>query len=327
MRSLSGALKLVWQQRTFVAYLLWPISMLYRVGFTLRRWCYQYGLFSVQRFHVPVIVVGNITVGGSGKTPIVCAIVRQLEHRGWRPGIVSRGYRGNAQSWPQVVTPHSSAQVVGDEPVLLARRTQRPVVVGPDRPAAVRLLLDSHSCDVVVADDGLQHLALYRDIEIAVVDGERRFGNGFCLPAGPLREPSSRLDSVDFVIVNSGNNNAFSCRLTGPNAVNLIDPTMVRALRDFRERKVHAVAGIGNPNRFFKHLRSMHLDLVEHAFGDHHSFQRSDFNFSSGSTILMTEKDAVKCTAFAEKDMWYVPVTAELDEKFYNQLIERLQTE
>ena len=327
MASLSSALKPVWERRTLTSCLLWPISMLYRIGFSLRRLAYQSGFLSIQRFDVPVIIVGNITVGGSGKTPIVCAIVQQLMSRGWQPGIVSRGYGGNTQSWPQVVTPESSPESVGDEPVLLARRTQRPVIVGPDRPATVRMLLDRYDCDVVVADDGLQHLALHRDVEIAVVDGEQRFGNGFCLPAGPLREPRSRLDTVDFVIVNAGSNEGFNCRLVGSAAVSLSAPHVVRSLSDFKDRTVHAVAGIGNPKRFFNHLKNMDLNVVEHAFEDHHAFQRSDFDFATDSPVLMTEKDAVKCIAFAEQDMWYVPVEAELDEKFYNQLIERLQTE
>lgn len=325
MRSLRGALSKVWQHRNFTAYLLWPISLLYRAGMALRRLAYQSGLFSVHHFHVPVIVVGNITVGGTGKTPIVSAIVRQLQRQGWRPGIVSRGYGGNAQSWPQEVVPESSPQLVGDEPVLLARQTQLPVVVGPDRQAVVRHLLEHHNCDVVVADDGLQHLALHRDIEIAVVDGDRQFGNGFCLPAGPLREPRSRLDSVHFVIVNQGGNSEFNYELAGSEAISLADPGTGRPLSDFQGQRVHAIAGIGNPNRFFNYLKNMDLDVVEHAFDDHHAFQRSDFGFTSSVPILMTEKDAVKCSAFAEKNMWYVPVEAQLNKNFYNQLVERLR--
>lgn len=321
----------IWHHRGAAACVLWPISLLYSAVVALRRWMYGAGVLSVQHFDVPVIVVGNISVGGAGKTPIVSALARHLRSQGRHPGIVSRGYGGSARNWPLEVAPESSAKMAGDEPVMLARQTRCPVVVAPNRPSAVRHLLAHHACDVVVADDGLQHLALHRDIEIAVIDGERRFGNGFCLPAGPLREPPSRLNSVDFVIVqeeadgNDYGNTSFACRLVGSTAVSLANPEASRMLSDFRGQQVHAVAGIGNPDRFFRQLKNARLDVTEHAFDDHHRFQRSDFDFTLRGPILMTEKDAVKCTTFADLDMWYVPVQAELDAKFYNQLLERLR--
>ncbi|MDJ0958248.1 MAG: tetraacyldisaccharide 4'-kinase [Arenicellales bacterium] len=325
MRSFNDALDGVWQQRGFLAYLLWPISILYRTGMGLRRLAYESGLMTIRQFGVPIVIVGNISVGGTGKTPIVVAIARYLSDRGWKPGIVSRGYGGKSKQWPQEVRMTSSPDAVGDEAVLLARQTGCPVVVDPDRPAAVAKILDIHECDVILADDGLQHLALDRDVEIAVVDGNRKFGNGFCLPAGPLREPRSRLRSVDFVIHNNSDEGDVRCELRGETAVSLIDSQNSKPLTEFRGLHVHAVAGIGNPNRFFSHLRKFGLDITEHAFPDHHPFKQSDLAFERDEVVLMTEKDGVKCTPFARHKMWYVPVEAKLDKSFYNQLVKLLE--
>ena len=325
MRSLNDALNGIWQQRGLLAYLLWPVSILYRTAMGLRRLAYETGLMTIQQFDVPIVIVGNITVGGTGKTPIVAAIARYLNDRGWKPGIVSRGYGGHSEQWPQEVQVTSSPDTVGDEAVLLARQTGCPVVVGPDRPAAVTRILDNHGCDVVLADDGLQHLALDRDIEIAVVDEDRKFGNGFCLPAGPLREPKSRLRSVDFVIHNNSVEGNMRCELQGEMAVNLIDSQNKKPLNEFRGLHVHAVAGIGNPKRFFSHLRKFDLNITEHAFPDHHPYTQPDLAFECDDVVLMTEKDGVKCTQFAHHNMWYVPVEAKLDESFYNQLVKLLE--
>ena len=325
MRSLNDALIGVWQQRGLLACLLWPVSILYCAAMTLRRLAYESGLMTIQQFDVPIVIVGNITVGGTGKTPIVAAIARYLTDRGWKPGIVSRGYGGHSEQWPQEVQAKSSPNAVGDEAVLLARQTGCPVVVDPDRPAAVSSILDNHDCDVVLADDGLQHLALDRDIEIAVVDGDRNFGNGFCLPAGPLREPVSRLRSVDFVIHNNSDKGNFHCELQGELAVNLVDSRAIKPLNEFRGLRIHAVAGIGNPKRFFSHLKSFSLDIVEHTFPDKHPYSHSDLAFEQEDIVLMTEKDGVKCASFAHRNMWYVPVEAKLDESFYNQLVKLLE--
>lgn len=311
----------VWRERNTTAYALWPLSFLYRTAISLRSCAYRAGILSSYGFKVPIVVVGNITVGGSGKTPVVEAVVRHLRRGGWKPGIVSRGYGGRAKDWPRHVTAESPPGEVGDEPVLLARRAGCPIVVDPDRPAAVRVLLRDTDCDVVVADDGLQHLALERTVEIVVVDGERGFGNGFCLPAGPLREPRRRLASVDLVVYNGGGGpEGYTCALVGDTAVNLADEAEQQPLHRFSGDDMHAVAGIGNPGRFFRHLQSFGVHANEHAYGDHHQFTPADLEFGTAGPVLMTEKDAVKCTAFAARNMWYVPVQAELDEKFYNEL-------
>jgi tetraacyldisaccharide 4'-kinase len=323
---LNDALNGMWRTRNVGSILLWPLSWVYRSAMAVRAGAYRSGWFSTHRFDVSVIVVGNISVGGTGKTPIVAAIANHLREHGWSPGIVSRGYGGKAKNWPQAVTPTSSPNLVGDEPVLLARRTHCPVVVAPDRPEAVRRLLAENNCDVVISDDGLQHLALHRDVEIAVVDTEFRLGNGFCLPAGPLREPASRLDELDYVICDGKDDPGYHYTLEGDTAVNLADTELRRPLVDFSNATVHAVAGIGRPSRFFEFLRRSGLEVVEHPFPDHHRFSATDLAFTGDDVVLMTQKDAVKCESVATGNMWYVPVDAMLDTVFYNELIERLNS-
>ena len=315
-----------WQDRSWRARTLIPLGLLYCSVAMLRRQAYRRGLFKVYRAGVPVVVVGNITVGGSGKTPLITRLVELAREGGWRPGIVSRGYRGQAQDWPRRVDPDSDPFQVGDEPVLLARRCRCPVAVDPDRPRAVALLLEEGDCDLILADDGLQHYRLGRDLEVAVVDGSRRLGNGLCLPAGPLREPPDRLKTVDLVVVNGrareGEN---AMELVGEEAVNLIDPDERRPLGDFRGR-VHAVAGIGNPQRFFAYLEQQGLRIIPHPFADHHPFTPEDLHFGDGRPVLMTEKDAVKCLRGVRPQFWYLPVTARLDPEFESRLLARLDT-
>lgn len=324
MPLLNEAFNGIWRKRGVASNLLWPLSLVYRSVMAIRTHAYRSGWLHAHRFDVPVIVVGNISVGGTGKTPIVAAIANHLRHRGRLPGIVSRGYGGKAKNWPQVVTPASSPHLVGDEPVLLARRTHCPVVVAPDRPAAVRRLLVEYNCDVVICDDGLQHLALSRDIEIAAMDSELKLGNGFCLPAGPLREPASRLEQVDYVICDGKDGPGYHYTLEGDTAVSVADAEVRRPLVDFCNTMVHAVAGIGRPSRFFEFLRRSGLEVVEHPFPDHHRFTATDLAFAGDDVVLITEKDAVKCESVATENMWYVPVAAKLDAAFYNELTERL---
>lgn len=295
--------------------LLAPLGWLYAAVATLRRSAYGAGLLHSEKMPVPVIVVGNITVGGTGKTPLVIWLVETLREAGHRPGVVSRGYGGAATSWPQAVNGDSDPRMVGDEPVLIAHRCGCPVVVGPQRVQAARKLLADHDCDVIVCDDGLQHYALARDVEITVIDGVRRFGNGRCLPAGPLRERPSRLRSVDLVVVN-GAAQAGDCdmQLMGGEARALLDPDSCHALERWRGETVHGVAGIGNPGRFFDHLRAHGLSVMEHPFPDHHRFRADDLRFGDDLPVMMTEKDAVKCREFARAGHWYVPVSAHLDE-------------
>ncbi|MCH9744771.1 MAG: tetraacyldisaccharide 4'-kinase, partial [Gammaproteobacteria bacterium] len=231
--------------------------------------------------------------------------------QGYFPGLVSRGYRGKATSWPQVVTPHSNPKWVGDEPVLIAKKTQCPMVVGPDRVAAVEMLLRQFPCDVVISDDGLQHYALSRDLEIAVVDGERRFGNGFCLPAGPLREPLERLQSVKYIICNGGvaRQGEHSMQFVPGAIYQVEDPTLLLMPQDIMQRKIHAVCGIGNPKRFFDSLRSMGFEFSMHVFPDHHHFTHADIDIADDVIIIMTEKDAVKCQPFVDKRHYCLPIT------------------
>lgn len=267
---------------------------------------------------VPVVVVGNISVGGTGKTPFVIWLVEQLREWGCTPGVISRGYGGRAKAWPQIVRADSDPRLVGDEPVLIASRLGCPFHAGPDRVAAARALLKSNpEVDVIVSDDGLQHYRLPRALEICMVDGRRGFGNGWRLPAGPLREPPGRLDSVGLVVVNGGSRYP-ECRapvigmqLGVQQAVPLGGGAAV-ALERFRGRRVHAVAGIGDPSRFFASLTRYGIELVMHPFPDHHAYSAKDLQFEEALPVLMTEKDAVKCRGFADERLWSVPAVPQV---------------
>ncbi len=310
----------LWYSRNLLAFALLPLAGLFAGVSALRRLAYRVGLKKARRFDVPVLVVGNITVGGTGKTPLVIWLADYLRKRGLRPGIVARGYGGHARRWPQQVRPDSDITVVGDEAVMLAARTACPMCVGPDRPAAVAALLAHTDVDIVISDDGMQHYALARDLEIAVIDGERRLGNGFLLPAGPLREPASRLRRVDMVVVNGqGREGEFSMKLHQP-GVRGLHHTAIAHLEDFAGRTVHAVAGIGNPERFFGLLERHGLDIIRHAFRDHHAFGQRDLAFDRELPVLMTEKDAVKCRRLPCRDCWVVHVDAQPDAAFVHRL-------
>lgn len=298
--------------------LAWPLSLVFRAIVATRRALYRGGVLRVERVPVPVVVVGNITVGGTGKTPLVIALCKELRDRGLRPGVVSRGYGGSAQG-PRGVAPGDDPAVVGDEPLLIAQ-AGIPVFIGRDRPAAARALLAAHpECDVVVCDDGLQHYRLAREVEIAVVDDARGLGNGLMLPAGPLREPASRLREVDAVVrlaaVAARSDDPHTTYMTQVPGVwrNLRDPARVADVTRWRGRRVHAVAGIGNPARFFALLRGQGIAAVEHVFPDHHAYRRGDLPWTDATAILMTQKDAVKCASFADERFWYLPVRASID--------------
>ncbi|NNG14821.1 MAG: tetraacyldisaccharide 4'-kinase [Gammaproteobacteria bacterium] len=315
----------IWYSRSWPRYVLMPLMWLYQGIMLLRLYAYEQGWKPSNRYPLPVIVVGNITVGGSGKTPLVIWLVDFLRKAGYKPAIISRGYRGRASYWPQQVRPDSDPVVVGDEAVLLARRCDCPIAVGPDRSASVEALLQHTDCSLIISDDGLQHYALERDIEIAVVDAVRRYGNGCLLPSGPLREPMERLDDVDFIVSNgiaASGEYAMSLRLD--TACNL-KTGETRELTKFIDSKVHAVAGIGNPKRFFSALHQQGLKLYEHAFADHHNFKARDLEFDNTAAVLMTEKDAVKCKRFAHSHYWYVPVEAELNKHFGPRLLAALE--
>jgi len=326
-----------WLQRQWLRVTPWhvalfPLSALFGLVAALRRVLYRAGLLRAIRLPVPVIVVGNISVGGTGKTPLVLWLADFLRRQGYHPGIVSRGYGGGTED-VVAVDIRSDPAVVGDEPLLLARKSACPVWVGRDRVAAGRALLLAHpECDVLVSDDGLQHYRLARDMEIVVVDGERKFGNGLLLPAGPLREGVSRLKSVDAVVVNGGNlqaamqlRNEFEMSLEGEVFCNLRQPNLRARAAVFGGKKLHAVAGIGNPKRFFAHLRRLGLVFEEHAFPDHCVFRPQDLDYDDADALLMTEKDAVKCAGFADERYWALAVEAILPPAFGQTVLQKLR--
>ncbi len=314
-----------WQGRSSLILLLMPLGWIYRLISGARNRLYDLHLLASQRLPVPVIVVGNITVGGTGKTPLVIWLSLFLQRAGFRPGIISRGYGGRARVWPRVLALDSDPDEVGDEPVVLARRAGCPVVVGPDRVAAAQALLAAHRCDVVISDDGLQHRRLARDVEIVVIDGQRRFGNGLLLPAGPLREPVSRLQRADVRITQgTACEGEHSMELCGTGLRNLASGE-TRAIRDFTGMAVHAVAGIGNPDRFFAKLRGLGLEVQEHPFPDHNRFHPEDLRFGDAAPVIMTEKDAVKCERFARPDCWFLEVEACPDPGFGTLILDLLK--
>ncbi|MDX1610288.1 MAG: tetraacyldisaccharide 4'-kinase [Halofilum sp. (in: g-proteobacteria)] len=313
-----------WRAPTFAGQLLLrPVSWVFRLLVALRRCAYRVGLRRVVRLPVPVVVVGNLGVGGSGKTPLVLHLASALRAAGRRPGIVSRGHGGRDPT-PRRIGPDAEPAEVGDEPALMARRSGCPVAVGADRPAAAALLLPD--CNVILADDGLQHLALGRDLEIAVIDGDLDADNGRLLPAGPLREPRSRLQRVDLVAVRGGARPgawSFDVRAGAPRR--LVDDRPGPELEAWAGQAVHAVAGIGVPERFFSQLERAGLEVERHPFADHHPYRSDDLAFPGDAPILMTEKDAVKCRAFATDRMWYLPAEVADPDGLASAVIERLE--
>lgn len=319
--ALSGLAEQIWYGDHPLSLCLAPLGWCFAGLVRLRRLVYAAGLLPVRHVPVPVIVVGNITVGGTGKTPLIIWLARHLLALGHKPGIISRGYGGRATRWPQQVRPDSSPVMVGDEPVLIARNTGCPVAVSSQRHVAARELLAHRDCDVLLCDDGLQHLALDRDLEIAVIDGDRRFGNGRCLPAGPLREPVGRLRTVDMVVSNGrAGRNEFSMEYAYDDLRATADPGATLKPESLRGRRVHAVAGIGNPARFFSYLRGFDIRVIRHEFPDHHAYTAEDLMFGEKLPIVMTEKDAVKCEMFAGEDTWYLPVRVLPGEAFRHRL-------
>jgi tetraacyldisaccharide 4'-kinase len=319
--------------------LLLPLTLIFSLLSALRRFFYRVNIFKAYRVSKPVIVVGNIGIGGNGKTPVVVFLVEQCRLRGLTPGVISRGYGGKAPHYPYFLNESSTAKEAGDEPILVYQRCQVPVAVGADRIANANLLIEQ-GCDVIIADDGLQHYALARDIELIIVDGIRRFGNRLLLPAGPLREGLWRLNKVDHVIINGRSHNdldqslgikgltEIGMQLTPQSVCHLITGESI-ALASFKEKypKVNAMAGIGDPNRFFNTLKEQNFQLEKSiGFVDHHGFTQSDLlPFSSGNSellpLLMTEKDAVKCQGFAEEHWWYVPVSTDITKEQSDKLM------
>lgn len=323
-----------WLQRQWYRISIWhlvliPISWVFGLVIILRREAYRIGWLASCKLPIPVIVVGNITVGGTGKTPLVVWLAQQLQAMGFHPGIISRGY-GAEHRQPMPVHADSDARALGDEPVLIAMRTGLPVWVCRDRVASARALRQAHpACDVIISDDGLQHYRLQRDVEIAVIDGQRLFGNRQLLPAGPLREPPSRLKEVDAIVCNGGfspaDGHVYDMRLNAGSFRQVRNPARTASASDLEQKTLLAIAGIGHPERFFAQLREMQLVFESRAFPDHHPYVAEDLQAQGVDAILMTEKDAVKCRGFAQDHWWYLPVDAAIEDGLLRQILPKLR--
>ncbi|MDN3652624.1 tetraacyldisaccharide 4'-kinase [Thalassotalea ponticola] len=314
-----------------IKWLLLPLSPVFWALSALRRLLYKLGLLAQPKLSVPVVVVGNIGVGGNGKTPVVVFLVEQLKARGFKVGVISRGYGGDKLTEPLLIDDNTSAQQGGDEPVLIYQRTKVPVVVSPDRVANVERLIEL-GCNLVISDDGLQHYRLKRDVELVVIDGKRRFGNGWLLPAGPLREGLWRLNTVDRVIVNGGlaDVNEMAMHLEAQQLVNIRSQQRV-SVAEFisaHSHNVNALAGIGSPQRFFDTLTTLGFTLQNAVgFVDHHQFNECDITqFDSSVPLLMTEKDAVKCSDFTGDNGWYLTVDAHFSDRDNTNLLNLITT-
>ena len=322
-----------WRRKNALFYLvLTPLSWLFALVTSIRRFAYKEGFFKSYALPVPVIVVGNINVGGSGKTPVVMWLVAQLAKNGYRPAVISRGYGGNVKL-PTSVNASSQASLVGDEPVLIANRCDCPVWVGANRVEVATALLSAHpECNVIISDDGLQHYRLKRDFEIAVVDAEHYEKHARLLPAGQLREPLARLQKLDAIVCNGqklvqqSNEDFYQMQLVGEQFYNLANIETHAVAADFKHKIIKAMAGIGKPARFFEHLRQLGLTFVSVSFDDHYAFSAQDLAQIDCDVLIMTEKDAVKCKPFAQPQHWVLPVEAHIDEKLLVLILNKLAT-
>ena len=335
----TKAVQALWHKKGYVLYPLIPLSWLFILVASLRRRLYQRGVLTQTRFKIPVIIMGNLSLGGSGKTPLVIYIAQMLQTRGLRVGIISRGYKGSHQQ-PTLVNVHSDPACVGDEPYMIYQHLQCPVVVGKDRVAALQYLLENNTVDVVLSDDGLQHYALARAIEIVVMPfvgaglsaGPLMPINTYCLPAGPLREPLSRLKTVDLIVYNAaqiaerGIDKPVYCMQTMPDWLySAMDVGKKQPLETFKGMQVHAVAGLGNPTRFFSMLQAAGLDIIPHIYPDHHAYKAGDILFGDALPVILTEKDFVKCTHFVQNQHWVLPIHVCMSEGFDKALWDLIQ--
>lgn len=321
---MTALLQWLWYRSRCAGWLLLPLAWLYTLLSALRK---RRLLAARPALATPVVVVGNIHVGGTGKTPLLMAIVQHLQQQGIKPAVISRGYGGKTR-YPCLLNDSHSAADVGDEPLMIYRRCRCPVVVDPDRYAAARYVEQHCQADVIISDDGLQHYRLPRDVEIVVMDAARGFGNGLRLPAGPLRESQSRLATVDFLVTNGDSPQRWHAQ---QHAMQLQPQALLPVTNDTRRPAplagdtVHALAGIGHPQRFFATLQQLGYRLQAHAFADHYAFSADDVSFADDLAVVMTEKDAVKCRPLAGLDRhFYLPVTAVLPQDFWQQLMQRL---
>ena len=314
---LETLIEKVWYSKNIFSLLLSPLSLIYISIIYLRHILYQLGLISITKINAPTIVIGNIVAGGTGKTPLVIWLAKHFKDKGFLPGIVSRGYGGTYLSNIELVKPTSNPLLVGDEPVIIARNTNCPVVVAKKRAKGAKELVEKYNCNIIFCDDGMQHYSLARDIEIAVIDGQRRFGNNYCFPAGPLREPKSRMSKADLIV---SKYNARTCEhkmdYTYHQLVSLNELSKTIPISDLHGMTVHAIAGINNPDHFFSYLRSHKLELIIHKFPDHYSYTEDDVKFDDNFPVVMTEKDAVKCLNYSSDKHWYIPISAELSKSF-----------
>ncbi|MBF7731336.1 tetraacyldisaccharide 4'-kinase [Pseudomonas sp. N040] len=324
----SERLLQAWYRGHPLLLLLRPLELLYRWVVGRRRRAFVEGRGAIYRAPVPVIVVGNITLGGTGKTPLILWLIEHCRARGLRVGVVSRGYGALPPALPWRVRADQSAAVSGDEPLLIVQRTGVPLMIDPDRARAVRALLASEPLDLILSDDGLQHYRLARDLELVLLDAARGLGNGRCLPAGPLREPVERLQSIDALLCNGASDDTpttYAMQLQPRALVNLLSNQPV-ALEHFPAGQVlHALAGIGNPQRFFNTLEALNWRPLVHAFADHAVYSAAALQFEPRLPLLMTEKDAVKCRPFAGPDWWYLAVDAQLSPAFVAWFDRQLQ--
>ncbi len=318
--------KKFWYQDRIPLWPLYPFSLLYSLAIQLIRNLYLWGILRSEKCPVPVVVVGNITAGGTGKTPLVIHLVNLLRQYGMNPGVISRGYKGR-HTVPTIVQQNSDPIIVGDEALLLVQRLNCPMVVAQNRVLGIKKLLQSFSVDVVISDDGLQHYPLHRDIEIAVIDGARRFGNRVCLPVGPLREPVSRLASVHLVVVNGTNvqSNEYQMIYEPRCLYQINQPSQQKSLESLRGQTIHAVAGIGNTDRFFELLKAYGLSVIPHAYPDHYLYQANDILFPDDHAVIMTEKDAVKCAYFVDQRHWALSIDANVSPIFDVKFLDLLK--
>ncbi len=315
-QKLSDCLNRTWDSRNPASVVLLPISFIYCTLMRIRRLCYQTGLFRSHRVTRPVIVVGNLNLGGNGKTPFTIWLVKWLKKQGYKPGVILRGYRGKSSRWPLDIKADTDVNDSGDEAVLLARRTNAPVVAGPNRVKDAQYLIETHNCDVIVSDDGLQHLALARDFEIVMARSTN--GNDWCLPAGPLREPLSRLNSVDLAIYYGDKNGGVTAVVS--KVISARPPHGSRRLEEFRNLRLLAVTGIARPERFIDEFARAGLQPEFRIFPDHHQFAEEDFSDGEFDAILMTEKDVVKCDAFPEQNIWYLMLDLDVSDSVVESL-------
>ena len=307
----------IWYSKNIFSLLLFPLSLLYITIIYFRYSLYQLGLITVTKINAPIIVVGNIVAGGTGKTPLVIWLAKHFKDMGLLPGIVSRGYGGTYLSNIELVKPTSNPRLVGDEPVIIARNTNCSVVVAKERARGAKELVEKYNCNIILCDDGMQHYSLARDIEIAVIDGQRRFGNNYCFPAGPLREPKSRMLKADLIVCKyNAKTSEHKMDYIYNQLVSLNEPSKTISISDLNGMTVHAMAGISNPEHFFSYLRSHKLELIIHKFPDHYLYTEDDVKFNDNFPVVMTEKDAVKCLNYSSDKHWYIPISAELSKSF-----------